>query len=315
MPKGRQMQNRVVDVSSDDIRLSLSRGFLTLSRNGETLGDVPIPDIGAVIVRGYGGAISLNIAERLASENIPVILCGRDQAPSSIIWPLDGHHVQGRIMEAQSALTRPQLKRAWQSLIQAKIRAQAEVLESFGHPAGDLNAFARDVKSGDPDNLEARAARAYWGRLMPTVEERFKRDPTAEGINGWLNYGYAVLRAGASRAIVSAGLHPSLSIHHESRGEALRLSSDIMEPFRPYVDLKTVRAALSLKEMDFELSKSVKAEIISVLNLDLHTAFGASPIQTCMNRLCQSFARICTGDARKLELPDGLVFSEGGALE
>ena len=171
--------------------------------------------------------------------------------------------------------------------------------------------MVREVRSGDPGNFEARAARTYWGRLMPPLDETFKRDSTGNGLNGWLNYGYAVLRAGAARAILSAGLHPSLSIHHESCGEALRLSSDIMEPFRPYVDLKVCRLARQISNAKYDLDRAVKSEITSVLNLDLHTAYGTSPIQTCLNRLCQSLARVCLGETNLLDLPEGLVFSTG----
>ncbi len=305
------MQNRIVEIETGDIHLSLVRGFLKLSREGNELGLIPIPDIGAVIIRGYGASLSINMAARLATENIPVILCGADQSPASIIWPIDGHHAQGRIMEAQSGLTRPRRKRLWQALVQAKIKAQIEVLEAEGHTANELRFMVREVRSGDPGNFEARAARTYWGRLMPPLDETFKRDSTGDGLNGWLNYGYAALRAGAARAILSAGLHPSLSIHHESCGEALRLSSDIMEPFRPYVDLKVCRLARQISNATYDLDRAVKSEITSVLNLDLHTAYGTSPIQTCLNRLCQSLARVCLGETNLLDLPEGLVFSTG----
>ncbi len=309
------MQNRIVEIASDDVHLSLSRGFLKLSRQGVELGRVPIPDIAAVLVRGYGASVSLNMAARLASENIPVILCGANQLPASIVWPLDGHHAQGRIMQAQSVLSRPKQKRLWQSLVQAKIKAQAWVLEAEDRSAKDLRLMARQVRSGDPDNIEARAARAYWNRLMAPLDDEFRRDSAAGGLNAWLNYGYAVLRAGTARAIVSAGLHPSLSLHHESRGEALRLSSDVMEPFRPYVDLAVVRQASNTSEAPGELDPASKAAIISVLNLDLQTVHGVSPVQTCLNRLCQSLAGICLGEARQLDLPSGLVFATKEAVE
>jgi CRISP-associated protein Cas1 len=309
------MQNRIVEVASDDVHLSLSRGFLKLSRERVELGRVPIPDIGAVLVRGYGASLSLNMAARLADENIPVILCGANQLPASILWPLDGHHAQGRIMEAQSALSRPKQKRLWQSLVQAKIEAQAWVLEAEGQSAIDLRLMARQVRSGDPENIEARAARVYWNRLMAPLDPEFRRDSAAGGLNAWLNYGYAVLRAGAARAIVSAGLHPSLSLHHESRGEALRLSSDVMEPFRPYVDLAVVRQASLLSAAPGELDPASKAAIIAVLNLDLKTVHGVSPVQTCLNRLCQSLARICLGEAQKLDLPYGLAFDTREAAD
>ncbi len=309
------MQNRIVEIASDDIHLSLHRGFLKLSKADDELGRVPLPDIGGVIIRGYGASLSLNMAARLAEKNIPVILCGADQSPASVIWPINGHHAQGRIMEAQSELSRPKKKRIWQALVQAKISAQADAMEAEGLRAIDLKRMARTVKSGDPENLEAQAARHYWPRMMGDIESKFKRDNGSDGINSWLNYGYAVLRAGAARSILSAGLHPSFSVHHESRGEALRLASDIMEPFRPWVDLTVRRLALKANEGVSDLDPQKKAEIIKVLNLDLSTRHGASPVQTCMNRLCQSLAKICTGESSSLDLPDGLVFRhQGGSL-
>lgn len=309
------MQNRIVEIASDDIHLSLLRGFFKLTREGKELGRIGFPDIGAVIIRGYGATLSLNVAARLAAENIPVILCGADQVPASVIWPIDGHHAQGRIMEAQSALSRPKQKRVWQALIRAKILAQAGALETEGKAATDLRHMARQVRSGDPDNFEAQAARKYWTRMMADIDEQFKRDSASAGLNGWLNYGYAVLRAGAARSILSAGLHPSVSVHHESRGEALRLASDIMEPFRPWVDLTVRRQALRQKGALAELNRDTKAAIIEVLNLDLQTIHGASPVQTCLTRLCQSFARICLGEQSKLDLPGGLVFNSTGGGE
>lgn len=302
------MQNRIVEIASDDIHLSLLRGFLKLSRDGNELGRIAFPDIGGVIVRGYGASLSLNVAARLADENIPVILCGSDQSPASVIWPISGHHAQGRIMQSQSTLPRPKRKRLWQSLVKAKISAQAEALEAEGKAASDLRFMVRDVRSGDPDNNEAQAARKYWPRMMGDAEEHFTRDSASDGLNAWLNYGYAILRAGAARSILAAGLHPSLSIHHESRGEALRLASDIMEPFRPWVDLTVRRLAVGQPKPPSELGRDDKAAIIDVLNLDLETTHGASPLQTCLNRLCQSYARICLGEQEKLDLPSGLVF-------
>ena len=305
------MQNRIVEIATDGVHLSLLRGFLKLSRNGEEIGRVALPDIGGVVVRGYGASLSLNVAARLAEENIPVVLCGADQSPASVVWPVSGHHAQGHVIEAQSQLSRPQKKRLWQALIWAKITAQAQVLEAQGAPFEDLLAMAARVRSGDPDNLEAQAARRYWPRLMQGVDPDFRRDASADGVNGWLNYGYAVLRAGAARSVLAAGLHPSLSIHHESRGEALRLTSDVMEPFRPWVDLTVARLA-ARDGSDVDLDPARKADIVRVLSLDLVGSNGASPLQTCLDRLCQSLARICTKEARRLDLPAGLASKEEG---
>ena len=302
------MMNRVVEIATDGVHLSLSRGFLKLTKNGEAIGQVGLPDIGALIVRGFGGSLSLNLAARLAQEKIPLVLCGPDQSPSTVIWPVAGHHGQGHIIEAQAALSQPQKKRLWQVIVKAKITSQAQALEASDKVSTDLFEIAARVRSGDPDNQEAFAARRYWSRMMGDVEKKFTRDKAGQGVNAWLNYGYAVLRAGAARSILAAGLHPSLSLHHQSRGEALRLASDIMEPFRAWVDLLVHRVAMNETGDTLpELDRDRKAAIIRVLSLDLEGPYGASPVQTCLDRLCQSLASVCLGDRRTLEMPKGLA--------
>jgi len=305
------MQNRIVEIATDDVHLSLFRGFVKLTRTGEEIGRVGLPEIGALIIRGYGASVSLNLAARLAEENIPLILCGPDQNPASVVWPVSGHHSQGHVIEAQAALKQPRKKRLWQALIKAKILAQAQALAAEGEVAADLFEIAERVRSGDPDNQEAFAARRYWPRMMGRLQDNFRRDTSGSGINGWLNYGYAVLRAGAARSILAAGLHPSLSINHISRGESLRLASDIMEPFRPWVDLTVRRLVLNSDADDFSgLEPHQKSAIVRVLSLDLQGSYGASPLQVCLDRLCQSLVGLCLGERRTLELPTGLSHIE-----
>lgn len=303
------MLNRIVEIETDGVHLSLFRGFVKVTSKGEELGRVAMPDIAGLVVRGYGASISLNLVARLAQENIPVVLCGTDQSPASVVWPVAGHHGQGHIIEAQARLTKPQHKRLWQSLISAKIKAQAGALDASGEDGDDLKSMSRRVKSGDPDNLEAQAARRYWPRMMGLDGDPFVRDQNGSGLNGWLNYGYAVLRAGAARSVLAAGLHPSLSIHHISRGEPLRLTSDLMEPFRPWIDLTVIRLAADAKGDVPELNSDVKKAIVRTLSLDLYGPHGVSPLQTCLDRLAQSFAAVCLGERRILELPRGLALA------
>lgn len=307
------MNNRIIEISSDNVHLSLLRGFVKLTQAGQEIGRVGFPDIGGLIVRGYGASISLNLVARLAQEKIPLILCGPDQTPASIVWPISGHHGQGHIIEAQSSLSTPKKKRLWQSIVKAKITAQAQCLQAEDIQADDLFSLAKRVKSGDPENLEAQAAKRYWGRVFSTIDMEFSRDKEGSGINGWLNYGYAILRAGAARSVLAAGLHPSLSIHHVSRGEALRLTSDIMEPFRPWVDLKVLRLASTLSQKDPwpDLTPEYKSNIVNLLSIDLIGPKGASPLQTCLDRLAQSLAQICLGEEKILEFPKGLALKDG----
>lgn len=295
------MQNRIVDISSDGAHVSVSRGFLCIRIDGEKAGQVAIEDMAALVIRGHGASLSANICARLSQANVPVVICGSNQSPASVIWPISGHFAQGLHMQAQAVANKPLLKRLWAQLIQCKIGAQSTVLEAFGQPASDLRAMARRVRSGDRDNQEALAAQRYWKRLMG---KDFKRDRQTEGANAALNYGYTVLRAATARAILSAGLHPSLSLHHQSRGEALRLADDLMEPFRPWVDYQVREIFGKLKPNDpLALDSATKAALVGVLSLDLQTKNGASSVQRCMDLLAQSLVRVFLGEEKLLELP------------
>lgn len=294
------MQNRIVEITSDGAHLSVSRGFLTVSIDREKAGQVAIEDMAGLVIRGHGASLSVNICSRLAEANVPVVICGANQSPASVIWPVNGHFAQGMHMQAQALANKPLLKRLWSQLVRGKIEAQAEVLRAFLLNDDDLRAMAKRIRSGDPDNLEAQAARRYWLRLMG---EDFRRDRAKDGANAALNYGYTVLRAAVARSIVAAGLHPSLSLHHSSRGDALRLADDLMEPFRPWVDYK-VKKLFGLDEGRPEsLTPELKKELASVLLMDFSGPFGASPMQICMDRMAQSLAQVFTNNARKMEMP------------
>ncbi|MEQ8228895.1 MAG: type II CRISPR-associated endonuclease Cas1 [Rhodospirillales bacterium] len=301
------MIGRVIEVAREGAHLSLDRGFMQVSESSEEVGRIAVEDISALIVRGYGATVSINLCARLSDAGIPIVLCGANQSPDALIWPVRGHFEQGRRMSAQAEAGRPLRKRLWRDLVAAKITAQATVLDHFGKHDERLLQMARSLKSGDPENVEAQAARRYWPRLMG---EDFRRERDADGVNAMLNYGYTVLRAAAARSILAAGLHPSLSVHHESRGDALRLADDLMEPFRPYVDLAVARRA---ERSQTELNKEAKAALASVLTLDLAGPNGARPLQSCLNYLATSLALIYLGQNRKLDLPGGPLPLSGSA--
>ncbi len=292
------MQQHIVEIASDAVHLSVHRGFMMIERDGAEIGRVALADIGAVIVRGHGASLSLNLCSRLSEVGVPLVLCGANQSPASLLWPVQGHYEQGRRMEAQAGLSRPTRKRLWQSLIAAKINAQAAVLTVTTGADARIERMAKEVLSGDTTNIEAQAARRYWPMLMG---RDFQRDRAAAGVNAALNYGYTVLRAGAARSIIAAGLHPSLSIHHESRGDALRLADDLMEPFRAYVDWMVWQLAEEGPLTD--LQSEDKRHLARVLTLDLPGRDGVSPIQIWLDRLAGSYAKICLGEAKTLDLP------------
>jgi len=290
---------RIVEIAEEGRHLAVSRGFLVVHDRNSELGRVPLDDIAAVIANGHGLSYSNNLLLALVERNAPVVLCGPNHAPAALVWPVDSHHRQNARMQAQIALTRPKAKRLWQAVVRAKISQQAAVLELLGRRGGGLDLLARRVRSGDPDNLEAQAARRYWPLMFGP---EFRRDRRADGINSLLNYGYTVLRSATARAVMSAGLHPTFGLHHSNRGNPMCLVDDLMEPFRPIVDLLAARLAENGHD---RVSRETKPALAAVASLDMATAAGTTPLSTCVIRLASSFARICEGQGDRLEFPLG----------
>jgi CRISPR-associated protein Cas1 len=293
------MIGRIIEIAEDGRHLAVSRGFLVIRDRDSELGRVPLDDIGAVIANGHGLSYSNNVLLALVERNAPVVLCGANHAPAALVWPVASHHLQNARMRAQIELSGPKAKRLWQSVVRAKIGQQAAVLELMGRKGQKFDLLVRRVRSGDPDNVEAQAARRYWPLMFG---REFRRDRTAEGINSLLNYGYTVLRAATARAVMSVGLHPTFGLHHRSRGNPMCLVDDFMEPFRPIVDLLAARLAGSGHDT---VSRETKPVLAAVASLDLASAAGTTPLSTCLIRLASSFARICEGERGRLEFPLG----------
>jgi CRISPR-associated protein Cas1 len=178
------------------------------------------------------------------------IVSNEKHLPAAMMLPLSTHSTQTERFARQAAVSLPTRKRAWQQIVQAKLRAQARLLEEVTGKDWALGLMAGKVRSGDPDNLEAQAARIYWQALFgkegaSSAAGTFRRDPEGEGINLFLNYGYAVLRAIVARALCASGLHPSLGVHHHNRYDTFCLADDLMEPFRPLVDRVVARIHLT----------------------------------------------------------------------
>lgn len=292
---------RIVELMSPGLSVHKERGFLAVKDGDVTRGRVPLDDIDAVIAAARGLCWSGNSLAALAERSIPVVLTGASFAPVAHILPLASHHAQGVIMQAQADASLPVKKRLWASIVKRKIEAQNGALELTGAGTERLKRLACEVRSGDPDNREAAAAQIYWPLMMG---KSFSRDRVAAGVNSALNYGYAVLRAAAARAIVAAGLNPSLSIHHVSSGDALRLADDLMEPFRPAVDI-IVRDLRD--ELNGELLPDLKRSLAEVLQVDYETDAGRAPLSRVLVRCAQSLARVYQKQERELWWPDTVI--------
>lgn len=288
---------RVVDLSTDGLHVAVHRGFLTVSRDREEVGRIALDDIGGVIAHAHGLTWSNTVFTRLSERAIPVVLCAQNHAPVACVWPLQGNHLQGARLNAQANASRPLAKRIWRDIVVAKIRMQGAVLASVGAQSGAFDMMARKVRSGDPDNVEAQAARRYWQALMGSD---FRRDRNADGANALLNYGYTVLRATISRAICAAGLHPTIGLHHANRGNAFALADDLMEPYRPPVD----RAVHNLVQDGYaEVSSEAKTALAALTTLDLSAPHGMSPLHVHATRFAQQLAALFCGEGESFDLP------------
>ncbi|MBC6406545.1 MAG: type II CRISPR-associated endonuclease Cas1 [Rhodospirillales bacterium] len=291
------MIGRIVEIAEEGRHAAVSRGFLTVAGGGATLGRVALDDLAAVIFNAHGITVSNSLMVRLAERRIPLVLCGANHLPAALVWPVAGHHAQSGRIADQAAASKPLKKRLWTQIVQAKIRQQGATLAQCGAPYGGFALLARKVKSGDPENVEAEAARRYWPLLFG---RGFRRDRQAGGLNGLLNYGYTVLRAGVARAVIASGLTPSLGLMHSSRVNAHVLVDDLMEPFRPTVDREVWRL---VREGMEEVTGEAKAELARLMIVDLPTKEGMSPMMTAAERLAQSLARAFAGEEARLALP------------
>lgn len=291
------MAGRVVEVATDGRHLSVERGFLVVSERGQELGRAPLDEIAAVVANAHGLTYTNNLLVRLAEIGVPAVLCGANHMPAAIVWPVDSHHIQTGRMNDQIAASLPLKKRLWAQLVRAKILAQSATLAAAGAPHGGFYLLSRKVRSGDPANVEAEAAKRYWPLLLGPD---FRRDTSGGGANSLLNYGYAVLRAGVARAVMAAGLHPSFGLMHSNRSNPMVLIDDLMEPFRPLVDREVWRL---VKNGATEVDRDAKAALARIMTIDLPAAEGVSPLMTCAERLAQSLARAFAGEAPTLDLP------------
>lgn len=337
------MIKRTVEISQQPVHLTVkNEQLLLLKKHAATpartddapddqrlLATIPCEDIGIVLVEEPGTTYTHAALTTLLKYDAAVVICGRNHLPAGLLLPFGEHtEVVWRIHD-QLAVRKPLQKQLWRQLVQAKIRAQAANLPPGSAVRSRLLGLARQVRSGDPSNVEAQAARAYWSALFasvaqpsPAVESPggagvspasigvgqasppaavpFRRDPDASGLNALLNYGYAVVRAAVARAIVSAGLLPALGIHHANRSDAFCLADDLVEPLRPLVDARVrdlARAGCG------ELNPTTKPELLKVLTAEVCTGQQTGPLMVALHRMVASLVRCFAGQAKALDIP------------
>ncbi|MEE4208824.1 MAG: type II CRISPR-associated endonuclease Cas1 [Parvularcula sp.] len=298
------MIRKTVEFSTAGTRLSVAHRQLVVDRPDHPRVTLPIEDLGVVIVDDGRASYTQAVFVELLDAGATVIVTGRNHVPIGMMLPLDANHVQTARHHAQVGASEPALKRIWQALVRSKITQQARVLVCFTGEHGGLEPMARRVRSGDPDNLEAQAAQRYWPQLFG---RDFRRDRTAAGVNALLNYGYAVVRAATARAVVAAGLIPSLGVYHRNRGNPFCLADDLLEPYRPFVDW---RVKLMVDDGEDGVPKvndrSTRAALLSLLNETIEVGGRRTPLLLALHASATSLSQILTGDKRTLSLPQGL---------
>lgn len=292
------MRERIVEIAENGRFLSCRDGFLLVNVKGEELGRVPLDDVLGVIATAPGVSFSRSVVDSLATRGAAFVLCGKNYAPAAWLVPMVGHHAQGERLRAQAAASQPLQKRAWQSIVQRKLEWQGAALAATGIPPAPLLSLVSKVRSGDPGNIEAQGARRYWKLLFG---KSFQRDPEASGTNALLNYGYAVLRAAAARAVAGAGLHPGLGVFHSSHKNPMPLADDLMEPFRPAIDA-TVRLRMADAACADKVTPEAKRQLVKTLFLDIDTDRGTTPLAICIQRLASSLAELFLGERKALEI-------------
>lgn len=263
---------------------------------------IPVEDVGLVVLDSRQITISHGLLNALLSNKSIVVCCDSTHHPAGMLYSLDAHTEQTRRLSAQVESSLPLRKNMWQQVVSQKIENQAEMLRRVGADSAPMLRWSKEVRSGDPANLEGRAAAYYWPLVFPEVPG-FLRSREGESPNAWLNYGYAILRATMARAIVGAGLHPALGVHHRNKYNSFCLADDLMEPYRPMADL-AVSLLLHRYGPGNELSKEVKQALLSLPSQDVRIRNERSPIMVAMEKTAVSLVKCYLGESRNLYLPE-----------
>jgi CRISPR-associated protein Cas1 len=264
-------------------------------------GSAPIEDIAVVILDNAQIVISHALIAKLLANNVALITCDAAHHPTGMLLSLDGNTLQSHRWQAQQEASVPLKKQLWQQTIQAKIENQATLLKAQGVETGNMHRWMQDVKSGDSQNHEARAAVYYWKHVFTDIPN-FERSREGLPPNNLLNYSYAILRAIVARSLVGSGLLPTLGIFHKNQYNAYCLADDIMEPYRPILD-KLVLHVINKYGIVEQLSTYIKKELLAIPILDVQIDGQTSPLMIAVQRTTASLVKCFEGSQRKILYP------------
>ncbi len=262
---------------------------------------IPIEDVGVVVLDNRQITITHALIDALLENNCAIITCNEKHLPVGLMLPLDGHNLQNERFREQINASEPLKKQLWQQTVVAKILGQAHVLGTQHIEHNNMLKWAKDVRSGDTDNMEARAAAYYWRNVFG--DQDFIRAQEGLPPNNLLNYGYSIVRAMMARALVAAGLLPTLGIHHHNRYNAYCLADDIMEPYRPFVD-EMVLTMIKQGMVGEDITTAQKIQLLGLCTADVHIEGHRRPMMLAIQTTAQSVQKCYSGEARKIIYPD-----------
>lgn len=287
---------RILDCINLEGRIRSTRGQVVIESKDGSSQSVPVADVSVVLV-GVKVGFSAAVLHRLCDEDVAVLFCDWRGVPEGGAYCWSDHSRVGARHLAQSSVSQPRKKSLWSSIIRAKIKGQSSVLDALGLPhAARLQMLAKEVRSGDPSNIEGQAARIYWSDTLN--EYPFGREPrSGSSINSMLDYGYGVLRGHGVRAVLSAGLNPALGVFHRGRSNPFNLVDDIIEPFRPAID----EVVFGLDREASLSDPEVKAQLVAASTQRFLR--DGKTIPTVLEHFAQLIGQYFEGDIDKVSVP------------
>jgi len=270
-------------------------------QQGEESKTVPIEDIGILILESHQCTITESAISALMANNTAVISCTAAHHPDGLMLPFAGNVLHTAVLRDQVAASIPLRKQLWQQTIKAKLSNQASVLKMLGTNAEPIEYWARKVRSGDPDNYEGRGAAHYWKLFFPP-EYNFLREPEGLSPNSLLNYGYTIIRAAMARAIVGSGLHPAIGLHHKNQYNPFCLADDLMEPYRPFLDIIVRRLCIEHGRF-IELTTAIKKELLNILGVDTWIEEERKPLLLALTSTAASLAKCYAKETKQMVYP------------
>ncbi|UCE99916.1 MAG: type II CRISPR-associated endonuclease Cas1 [Planctomycetota bacterium] len=294
------MIKRIVEISRARTHLSIKYGQLIIRQDGKEDSRIPCEDLGVLLVDHSGVTYTHSVFTELLRYGAAIVLCGGNHHPAGMLLPIESNSMQTERFRQQIGVKELVKKRLWKQIVRAKIKHQAKLAGRDSDVYKVLMLLRDKVRSGDPENIEARASKKYWAVYLQDVQ--FRRDINGLPPNNMLNYGYMVMRAAVARALCSAGLLPSFGIHHRNRYNAFCLADDILEPFRGFIEAK-VREICKGDGVTDELTQEIKARLLEVLYEKVEIGGIKGPLMVGLHRTAASLQRVYAREQTYIDLP------------